>query len=615
MEKEKQLRVVWMVLFLLCSAELFPQTVIHGLVTDSLTNKPLPYCNIAIKHTKKGNITNGEGRFSVSVNLLKDTVLFSYLGYNTKAIPALKLSQDEKVFMIPQEVLLQEFAVYANDDPLYEVLIQCKKNIQRNRERHVSKVYFGIEAQSKEIPLELLECYYNGYLKGLVVENLLFKAGRVGLAPVDSHYFSNRYTSKVFSSINLVKKNDYFPSVIFQFNKREMKRKYIARLISKDEDIYRIAFRPRNDSNIYFSGEVWIDGKDYSLQKIRLSIGKTLVHPFLPMFSSDSVYNVSFNLCQTYKPDDNHVMLPNHIEFNYNMTYQSVRDTTFRFPCIITRGISANGILYFYDYDEPFILPYFDYNADLDDYRKMSIFPYNDDFWNNNNSLLLTNRQKKSLGFFTHEGSLMNFTTGNYGNNFIHSFFNAKAGLFENYYVFWAQDKRIVLKKDIIQNEECSPEKVNQSIKSDLYNLKVQILLDVNPVGDSLSCKSYTVFDTFKTFFHLPERPYITSVFLNLYFDICEIERRKMETSLNSHSYTLSQIDSIYQSTLASMDNITKRYLDDVEIGENEKQVKKWNDYVKDHLGIDNITMYRKAEEREGNTKENIREKIKYPQE
>jgi len=54
-----------------------------------------------------------------------------------------------------------------------------------------------------------------------------------------------------------------------------------------------------------------------------------------------------------------------------------------------------------------------------------------------------------------------------------------------------------------------------------------------------------------------------------------------METSLNSHSYTLSQIDSIYQSTLAGIDNITKRYLDDGEIGENEKQVKKWNDYAK----------------------------------
>jgi hypothetical protein len=64
------------------------------------------------------------------------------------------------------------------------------------------------------------------------------------------------------------------------------------------------------------------------------------------------------------------------------------------------------------------------------------------------------------------------------------------------------------------------------------------------------------------------------------------------------------------------MDNITKRYLKDVEIGENEKQMKKWNDYVKEHLGIDNVTMYRKAEENtkkstEENTKENIKEKMR----
>jgi hypothetical protein len=273
------------------------------------------------------------------------------------------------------------------------------------------------------------------------------------------------------------------------------------------------------------------------------------------------------------------------------MKYKSVRDTpAVLIPSIITRDIYTKGILYFYDYDNPFILPYFEYASDYDDYRKMSIIPYNKVFWSNNSTMLLTEKQKEELGFFAHEGYLINFREGNYGKDFL-KLPDYYSKFYENYYTFWSQKKRILLNREMEQNKAYSLEKISQSIPADLYNLKVQVLLDVTQLNDTLFCKSYTVFDAYKTFYHLPEQPY-TNVFLNIYFDICEIERRKMETILDNTSKTVTQVDSIYNLTLKGIENVTSRYLKEVQLGKDENSMEKWNNYINENLGIDNIKLF-----------------------
>ena len=224
----------------------------------------------------------------------------------------------------------------------------------------------------------------------------------------------------------------------------------------------------------------------------------------------------------------------------------------------------------------------------------MSVIPYNEVFWNNNNTLLLTERQKENLGFFAHKGYLINFRDGNYGKDFLRLPKFDTTGFFEFYYSFWSPVKRISLIKRMPGNETYSQEKINQSIPNDLYLLKVQILLDITQLDDSINCKSFSVFDAKQTFYHLPEEPY-TKAFLNIYFDICEIERRKMEKELNSHSYTFSQADSIYRKTGQSIDNITGRYLKEVKLGKEENALRKWNQYVLEKLDIDNLQMFRES--------------------
>ena len=109
-----------------------------------------------------------------------------------------------------------------------------------------------------------------------------------------------------------------------------------------------------------------------------------------------------------------------------------------------------------------------------------------------------------------------------------------------------------------------------------------------------MNCKSYTVFDINKTFYHLPEQTY-TKTFLNIFFDICEIQRREMEKEQQNTNNSLSRIDSIYKKTLERIDNVTHRYLKEVKLGANEKELEQWNQYVINNLNIDNIKIFQES--------------------
>lgn len=62
------------------------QKLITGMVADSASYTPLPYVNIMIKGKTKGTISDTQGSFKL-VATENDTLVFSFVGYNTTEIP------------------------------------------------------------------------------------------------------------------------------------------------------------------------------------------------------------------------------------------------------------------------------------------------------------------------------------------------------------------------------------------------------------------------------------------------------------------------------------------------------------------------------------------------
>ncbi len=63
------------------------QTEVTGVVTAASDGASLPGVNIAIKGTNRGTSTNMQGEFTLRVPSLQDTLVFSYIGYQTREIP------------------------------------------------------------------------------------------------------------------------------------------------------------------------------------------------------------------------------------------------------------------------------------------------------------------------------------------------------------------------------------------------------------------------------------------------------------------------------------------------------------------------------------------------
>src|SRR5699024_2638236 len=59
---------------------------IKGQVTDAETGETLPGVNVLVKGTTTGTSTDAEGNFELMVPSLKDTLVFSYIGYQTKEV-------------------------------------------------------------------------------------------------------------------------------------------------------------------------------------------------------------------------------------------------------------------------------------------------------------------------------------------------------------------------------------------------------------------------------------------------------------------------------------------------------------------------------------------------
>lgn len=588
-------KILLLNLIILCClpwASLRAQITIQGVVKDSESRSALPFSSVRVKGTTSGTVANSEGKFILRSLSAKDSIMFSYVGYQTLTLPASLLVTHGTVFLVQKPEMLASVSVFAKEDYLYEMVEQCRKKIQKQSGDRTGKAYYGLETYIEKRPAELLECYYNADIQGVDIDALRLKNGRIGLAVVGSRLFNSIETSKAISLFSLVQQNALFPSIPLQYKKKEMQKMFVLIPGRLDEAILHIRFVPRHKSGSCFSGEMWIDKASKSLVQMNISIASAEVFPFESLWD-DSIRNVSMELVFRFFTFADK-MVPEYIRFNYSFDYETASSSIRILPDTLPdmmRRIETRSVLSFYDYDKPFILPYFEYDPEESDYRKLSMIPYNDFFWTHNGALLLTEEQKNSLGFYADKGMLVNFGKGNHGKNFLKMFSNDTIG-YNFPYAFWGTDSRVRLDLRMPQNETWPQDRIRDQVPSDLYHFDVKILLDVTQAGDTFHAVSYTVFDETQTFFHLAPQP-CTNLFLNIYFDICEIERRKMEASLHRNTFTLSQIDSLYNHTTREMERITARYQKEVQQGKNLKETEKWNQYVFDRLRINNMALFK----------------------
>lgn len=87
-----------------------PQEQVQGRVLDGSTYEPLPGVNVFVKGTTIGTATGEEGRYTLTVPALTDTLVFSFVGYTTLEIPIAGRTQID-VQLMPLVIMGEEIVV------------------------------------------------------------------------------------------------------------------------------------------------------------------------------------------------------------------------------------------------------------------------------------------------------------------------------------------------------------------------------------------------------------------------------------------------------------------------------------------------------------------------
>jgi len=132
------MKTVYTCLFLLFTASLIAQNSgMRGLIRDT-DNQPLAFASIYVNETGDGAVTNEEGYYELRLPAGTYTVIFQYLGYQTKVekVTVGDRFRDFDITLRPQAFELKEVEVASNgEDPAYTVMRRAIAKAEYHRQQ------------------------------------------------------------------------------------------------------------------------------------------------------------------------------------------------------------------------------------------------------------------------------------------------------------------------------------------------------------------------------------------------------------------------------------------------------------------------------------------------
>lgn len=582
------LLIVFLSIFQLAFAQQDSSLFINGRLTDVFMNEPIPFVTVYNKTLHQGTITAEDGYFRLRISSAKDSVIVSAIGYKPLVV---KLFQNQEYYSVEMEANatnLDEVVVLpADETPLFEVLQKCLKH---KSIRETGKSYYMLRSFREEKQVELVEGYYNINVNGYDVEDLELKAGRLALQTYEDRYFTSQAGSDAIVQLKTFEENRYFPQTPLNVKLKEAQKLFRLEIQSrycneKNDSVYVIHYRPKLKAPQNFEGTIWVNVSRNVIEKLTMNCTDCQNYPFSPIFPTDSIRKVDLNITRTFVVTEGHQTF-NHIDFSYRVDYVSRPGK----PERSEYSVQTNAVLYAYDYAEEFDLPKFQFVANTQDYRKLNAFPYNPFFWDNRTEFDMNDADNRNDAFFKDPQSITNVR-----------FFKSQRtetppedknvktmGYLEHPYIHWSKNR--VFLREIV------PDSIEKAVlgteKSRLYHLEVQLFVDFNAYSDSTNILTETIFDPYLTYYYLPIDAN-TNCFINMYFDLCEVHRRRLEEAFSLRvNPSREEIQVVYDQFMKSSEEEKTIFLKEVDRGTNLKAMSKWNEYIMETVRIDNMKLF-----------------------
>ncbi|MCM4169467.1 hypothetical protein KCTC52924_00502 [Arenibacter antarcticus] len=297
----------------------FSQTKVGGVVVDE-DGEPVAFANVLFKNSYEGTITNDNGRFYMESDTTHDTLLISFIGYESQEIPLTKkVTVAMRIVMLEASEQLNEVVVYVGktdkkNNPAIDILkkIWAKK---RNNGLYMFDQYQYDKYEKIEFDLNTID---SALMKSRVFRGLEFVFNDLDTSRITGKtylpIFLNETFSKVYGdNVSKLVKEDVLGSKNSGFNNNQAIIAFIEDLYS-DYDIYNnylkffdksftsplsrtgvdtynyvlsdsayidnkwcynIVYYPRRKNELTFKGNFWVNDTTYAVKNINLAVTKS----------------------------------------------------------------------------------------------------------------------------------------------------------------------------------------------------------------------------------------------------------------------------------------------------------------------------------------------------
>ena len=301
-------------------AQIFPvfisgQTRVNGRVADAQTFEPVAFADIVFKGTAIGVKTDFDGSYSLSGNTNSDSIVISFIGYETQTIGIKHdIIQTIDIQLHPALYAIQEVKITPGENPAHLILRKFWKNKELNSIENLSS--FQYENYSRSIVflrkfdnkpdslrvVKFLSKEFNKYSIKTGEENLPALPSYITESISDNYFLRSpkrEYTyikatnsnGMAFENTDMVaqlvskQENFYFPdNIIPVINQSFISplsrfgllyyKYYLTDSLFLDNKYfcYEISFKPKREEDPVFHGTMWINDTTYALKRIAVTV-------------------------------------------------------------------------------------------------------------------------------------------------------------------------------------------------------------------------------------------------------------------------------------------------------------------------------------------------------
>ena len=282
-------------------------TKIMGMVRDAQTGDTLPFVSVYFKNTQIGSTTGFDGRFSLESRKGTDTLVASYIGFNTAYIPIqLNRFQVVDIQLEPERYELSGVVIRPGENPAEVLLRKIINNKPANDPDKVES--FQVQAYTKMqfdannltdkfknrkilepfkfvfeqmdtsvvngkvyLPIMMSESFSDLYFRKTPRERKeIIKASQVSgveNASISQFVGNMAQNVKIYDNfISLFQKN--FVSPISNFGLLYYKYYLVDSTFIGNKWCYNVMFKPRRKQEFAFTGNFWVHDTSYAIKKL-----------------------------------------------------------------------------------------------------------------------------------------------------------------------------------------------------------------------------------------------------------------------------------------------------------------------------------------------------------